>query len=167
MKCIFDIDCAKRYTNPNLKVELKDGINGISMYATTPIKKGNIIAYYKFKVFKDENHRAKKKGRYSVAVQTKSGNFSRTLIGDISSSSLAMPKYDIPFWGYYANKPDNNNDKNAVLNFNNSQVYNNKNILKVGDYVVYKIIASRDIMPGEEILWCYNNVYNKIHGVKC
>lgn len=166
-KHIFDAKYIKKhYGGPNLKVDLKKGPKGISLYAKKPIKKGNIIAYYKFKVFKS-NHKGVKGDMYSMSVYTKGNRFNDRVIGDIYDGSARPPKYNIPFWGYFSNEPSKNQKENATIDINLKGNYKNRSRIKPGDTMVYKLIASRNIKPGEEIVWCYGDSYFRDYPSSC
>ena len=35
------------------------------------------------------------------------------------------------------------------------------------DYVLYRLIATRDIKKGEEITWCYGSLYSRNYETSC
>lgn len=167
MNKLFNLKYIKEnFSSPHLKVTLKESFKGISLYAKKPIRKGNVIAYYKFKVYR-EPHRSYKKGAYSIAVSTKGGNTSDTLIGDIYPGSLESPKYNIPFWAYFSNEPSMKQDYNSYIDDNLKSNYLHRSRVRSGDTMVYKLIAARDIDPGEEIVWCYGEYYDRDYNTSC
>ncbi len=164
IKDILDIDYIKRNTPDidKLKIKLKKTFKGISIICTKPIKKGNIIAYYKIKVYKDDdNFHGIKKNMYTFEVKTKNGNSSEKYIGDIYEGSLETPKYGIPFWGYFANEPTSKQRVNAEINTNVKENYKNKDRVKEGDTLVYKLVAKENIEVGEEVCWYYGEFYKR------
>lgn len=170
MDKIFDIKYARKLARGHdLKVKLrKSKRKGIGLYAKKPIKKGNVIAYYKFKVY-DYSHDQVKGGRYGMYVYTKSGRESRNKMGDIYPGSLAPPKRGIPYWAYFSNEPAKslNQKQNAYLDVNLKQNYRHRFRIRTGDTLVYKLRASRNIDKGEEIVWCYGDEYDRDYVANC
>lgn len=164
---ILDIKTAKSYGSPNLKVALIKTQKGVSLYAIAPIKKRSIIAYYKFCVYKDEGYKGIRKDMYCMTVYTKNGRPSNTLIGDICVDSLDLPQNGIPFWGYFVNEPEEDEDANAILDLNLKQNYKNRVRVHPGESMTYKLRASRNIQAGEEICWCYGEDYNRDYETSC
>lgn len=161
MECVFSAKCATiNYGNPKLKVTVRKGPKGMSLFATKPIKKGNIIANYKFKLYKyDDNYSGKKGDMYTMSVYTKKDNFNPRVIGDVFEGSLEKPKYNIPFWAYFSNEPSGDQQENAELDLNLAHNYKKRTTVRPGDTMVYRLRATRDIKPGDEIVWCYGGTY--------
>jgi hypothetical protein len=151
----------------DLSVNLKKGPKGVSLFAKRPIKKGNIVSYYKFKLFPTKNFKGVKKDMYAMSVYTKNYNFNPRVIGDIFEGSLEPPKYNIPFWAYFSNEPSGNQTENCTINPNLKSNYGNRHTVKEGDTMIYKLIASKDINQGEEIVWCYGKYYNRKYEANC
>lgn len=145
----------------------KHKIKGVGLYATKPIKKNNIIAYYRMTVFKIKGFKSKTKNMYTFTLLTAKGNESRSLIGDLTLESLPPPCRNIPYWGYFANEPSEGEEGNSYIDVNLKQTYRTRDTLKEGDTVVYKLRASRDIKKGEEILWCYGSAYERNYETPC
>jgi len=171
MKKVFDASYARKLARGHdLSVSLrKNKYKGTSLYASKPIKKGQIIAYYKFKVYQLDTHRQVKGGMYGMTVYTKSGRTSRNKIGDIYSGSLDVPKRGISYWAYFSNEPSINpkQSENAYLDINLKQNYRNRRNIKVGDTMVYKLRASKNIPKGQEITWCYGGDYGRTYKANC
>jgi len=171
MNKVFDATYARKLAKGhNLKVALrKSKMKGTSLYAAKNIKKGNIIAYYKFKVFKMATHRQVKGGMYGMTVYTKKVRESPTLIGDIYPGSMTSPKRGISFWAYFSNEPATKpkQDENAYLDINVKQNYKDRARVKVGDTMVYKLRASKNIKKGEEVVWCYGGSYGRGYPANC
>jgi hypothetical protein len=169
MEKVFDIkyakDMAKGY---DLKLTLKKSNKGTSLYAIKPIKKGNVIAYYKFMLYKeDDNFRGVNNEMYTMIAINKNDKGNRSLIGDIYEGSLEPPKYNIPYWGYFSNEPSGEQTENAYLDANLSSNYRKRDKIRAGETMIYKLLALRDIKPGEEITWCYGGFYKRDYKPNC
>ena len=151
----------------DLKVALKKGKKGTSLYAKKLIKKGAVVAYYKFLVCKyDDNFKGYRKDMYVMTVYTKANNIS-TYLGDIYPGSLEKPRNGVPFWAYFSNEPSGDQPENVYLDVNLKENYKNRNRVKPGETMIYKLKAVRDIKPGEEICWCYGSEYIRNYKVNC
>jgi hypothetical protein len=155
---LLDIDYIKENT-PNLekmKTTLKKMKNKrVGLFANKNIKKGETISYYLVKVYKSST---KILGdTYSVTLYNKNGLLINNLTGNLCPESLQVPaKNGITYWAYFSNEPSMNEKQNCYLDFSNS-FKESKDKLKLveGDFVRYKLIASKNIKKGDEILWCY------------
>jgi hypothetical protein len=166
--CVYDAKCAKsKYGGPDLKVTIRKGPKGVSLFASKPINRGNIIAYYKFLVYSEKNFYGQKKSMYVMSVYNKSEKFIPHLIGDIYEGSLEKPKNNISFWAYFSNEPSGKQTANCYLDINTKQNFKNRTTIKAGDTMVYKLIATRRIDPGEEIVWCYGDSYMRGYKANC
>lgn len=219
---LFDIKSILKDT-PNshaLSVTLKNQpIKGNSLFATKPIQKGDIIAYYKIKVFGVTElptincaHYTKKqlkqicdelkltypedvetcqlkdlilskmtdktldgkgvmyhfKDMYTIGVTNKNDRYYENLVGDLYKGSLPSPKNNIPYWGYFANEPFYGIERtNAEIDFQFSENFAKKgrSTLKEGDTLTYALVATRDIHPGDEIMWYYSKDYDRSYKV--
>ena len=169
MEKIFDPKIANKLAKGyELKVELKrHKLKGLSLYAKKPIKKGSIIAYYRFKVFNANKYKPYKGSMYAMSVYSKSDRNRSSLIGDVYPGSMDKPKYNIPFWAYFSNEPNGNQEENAYLDTNLKQNYRKRRSVKAGDTMVYKLRADRNIKAGEEIVWCYGSSYGREYDANC
>ncbi len=152
-----------------LKVILKkDNIKGTGIYAIKPIKKGETIAYYKITVFKHDTHKSPTGSVYTFTIYTAGGNPSQAFIGDIDLTSFPTPspKNNIPFWGPFANEPSGNQKVNAEIDTNQRRNYKDKKRMQLGDSMVYDLVATRNIKPGEEVVWYYGEDYKRDYEVK-
>lgn len=158
----------KHYSNSKIKVAVRKGPKGMSLFAKKPIRKGNVIAYYKVRVYKwTPNYRGVRGDMYSMTVYTKNDRGSGKFLGDIFEGSLEKPKYNIPFFAYFANEPSGRQKENAYLDVNLRSNYRKRTRVKAGDTMVYKLIANRNIKPGEEIVWCYGSYYGREYKANC
>lgn len=168
MEKVFDPKHAREISKGHdLKVTLKKGVKGTSLFAKKPIKKGSVIAYYKFLVHKQDTFYGVKNNMYAMSVYTKNENLSNNLIGDIYEGSLEAPRYGIPFWGYFSNEPSGKQKENAYLDINTKGNYKNRDRVKPGDTLVFKIVALHDIKTNEEITWCYGGAYGRNYKPNC
>lgn len=167
LKCALDAKCAmENFSSDKVKVMVKKGPKGVSLFAKKPIRKGNIIAYYKFKTYR-MGRTGTRNDMYSMSVYTKKDNYNPRLIGDVFDGSLEMPKNNISFFAYFSNEPSGKQSQNAWLDTNTKQNYKDRSRLKPGDTMVYRLIASRNIKPGEEIVWCYGDAYGRDYDANC
>jgi SET domain-containing protein len=166
---LLDIDFIKQHTNnlQDLKVTLKkDPLKGSSLFAIKPIKKGNVIAYYKIKAYPMEKPGPFKQ-TYLFGIYKKNGKENEKYIGNLYSGSVQQPFRNIPFWAYFANEPSGKQTSNSHIDVNLEATYKNRSTIKLDDTLIYKLIASRDIKPGEEICWCYGDDYSRKYKPNC
>ena len=170
-KNLFDIDFIKRKTKnlKNLKTCLRKIKNkGASMFANKNIMRGEVVVYYPLKVYDLKDFPNLFKYVYTVELYTKNGNPIKSLIGDLSDDILIQPKEDgIAYWGYFANEPSTVQKNNTFLDLNLKGNYSHRNRIKKGDYVLYKLVASKDIKKGDEITWCYGSSYDRNYNTSC
>lgn len=166
----LDPQYVKRNTSDpkSLKVTVKKHkIKGAGLFATKKINRGNVIAYYRMTVFDIKTYKSPTKNMYTFTILTPKGNFSRSLIGDLSLESLPGPCRNIPFWAYFSNEPSEGEEPNAMIDMNQEQTYRNRKKLRAGDTIVYKLRATRTIQPGQEVLWCYGDAYERNYLTPC
>nr|QBK87582.1 MAG: SET domain protein [Marseillevirus LCMAC201] len=167
---LFDINYIKRNTPNynNLPVALrKSKMKGVGLYAAKNIKKGTIISLYRLTAFRADKYKSPIGTAYAFTIYTKRGNESSVLIGDLSVDSLPPPCGNIPFWAYFANEPSGKQTQNAYMNENLKYNYRNRNVIRAGDTVVYKLIANKNIKKGTEIIWCYGEDYIRNYEPNC
>ena len=163
-KKLLDINRINNNTKniQNLKVELKmTPKKGAGLFAKKLIKKGEIIAYYKLKVFNFKKYDSPTDMKYSFAIYKKNGKESNMLIGDIDEDSIPDPIGNVPFWGIFANEPSGKQKPNSEVDTKNNLNYQNRNKIKIGTNIIYGLIASRNIRPGKEITWYYGEDYER------
>jgi len=134
------------------------------------IKKGKTIAYYKMKVHQDTDkhpYKSPTKCMYCFTVYTKGDRMSKSLMGDLDKESAPLPKGNIPYWAYFSNEPSGKQRENAYIDIALKDNYKNRNKLKDGDFMTYKLKASKDIKPGEEVVWCYGGAYDRNYKTSC
>jgi hypothetical protein len=167
---LLDINYIKKHTPniENLKVTLvKNPKKGTSLVATKPIRKGGIIAYYLIKIYNISTFVDPYNDVYTFTVYKKDGKSNNKLIGNLFEGNLPPPKRNIPFWAYFSNEPSNGQTQNSYIDINLAQNYRYKNTVKEGDTLVYKLVAARNIKPGEEIVWCYGDEYRRTYTTTC
>lgn len=143
-----------------LKVTLKkDDVKGTGIYATKVIKKGELIAYYRMKIFDYRVYESPTNNVYTFDIYTKTGNGSKILVGDIDLTSFPKPVKNIPFWAPFANEPMPNQKLNAEIDVNLQENYKTRKIARAGQYMTYKLVATRLINPGDEITIYYGKDY--------
>ena len=148
----------------------KNKYAGTGLFATKPIKKGNVIAYYKMKVHQDTTkhpYRSPTKCMYCFTVYTKGDRMSSSLMGDIDKESAPLPKNNIPYWAYFSNEPSRKQKENAYIDIALKENYKDRKRLKPGDFMTYKLRASKNIKPGEEVVWCYGSAYARDYETSC
>ena len=154
----------KTQNKHKLKVTLKKTFKGNSLFATMPIRKGELIAYYKVTVFK-VGHNSPTNNMYTFDIYTKSGNTSRAYIGDIDLTSFPDPLNGISYWAPFANEPSEDQTINAEIKENLKWNYRNKKRVNAGHSMVYNLVATRYIKKGEEIVWYYGKGYARDYKV--
>ena len=143
----------------------KDPILGVQLICTKPIKKKEIIAYYKFKVFnnKNDDYVGYNNYMYTMTVETKKGNPSKTLIGDLYPGSLEMPtdKTNITYYAFFSNEPTTKQKENCYLDPESKLNFKNRSTIKAGETMTYSLRAMHEIKPGQSIVWCYGPEYER------
>lgn len=162
---ILNLEYVLRHTPPGTvnKVTLRQTkFKGVGIFAKKTIRKHEVIAYYKIVVFRDSEFISETDNMYTIGVITKSGKReSTTFIGDLAEESLEPPKNGIPFWGYFANEPSGDQTPNCYIDPDAAENYKNRRRVVPGDTMVYKMVASRTIQAGEEIVWWYGDSYER------
>ena len=156
------LDRVRNTKYEGIKVELRETENkGSGLFAIQPIKKGEIIAYYKIKVFKSANHNTDYV--YAFDVYRKNGVVYQRFVGDLYKSSFPDPEDGISFLAPFANEPFGNEKTNSEIDIRLDETYKNKKkaYLLPGDVLIYHLIATKNIKPGEEILWYYGKDYDR------
>jgi len=149
-----------------LSVTLKITQNkGVGLFATNTIYKGDIIAYYKLKVFRECEYISPTRGVYSCYVYNAKKDIIKNLVADIYPGTVSKPLNGIPFWGHFANEPNMHESSNAELYTNHIYNFRDKKKIRVGDVVLYELRATRYIASGEEILWHYGDSYRRDYTV--
>lgn len=144
----------------NLKVILKkDKTKGTGLYATKFIEKGETIAYYRMKSFNWLKYTSPTHLVYAFDIYTSTGRESKNLIGDIDETSIPAPRNNIPYWAPFVNEPFPNQEINAEIDPDLSYNYRNKQKSVANRYYRYKLVALKDIKPGEEIMIDYGEDY--------
>lgn len=143
----------------------KDPIKGVGLYATEKIFKYEVIAYYKMKVFSNKDHETD--GVYIFELYKKNGDTYKRLIGDIYEGSFPEPIEGVPFWAPFVNEPNKNEKSNSRIDIDLKGNYQkqNRTHLSLGDTVIYKLVATKTIKPGSEILWYYGSDYSRNYAV--
>ncbi len=151
-----------------LKVKLqKTKVKGVGIFAVEEIKSDEVIALYRFQVFRESTYKSPTNQDYCFAAYTKGGHESIVWIGDLVPQSLQPPilsddkTYHIPFWAYFSNEPTSPKMSNAWIDRNLEENYDARKRLKEGDYLVYKLRATQSIAIGEEITWFYGIEYGE------
>jgi hypothetical protein len=88
-------------------------------------------------------------------------------MGDIDKESAPLPKNNIPYWAYFSNEPSGKQKENAYIDISLKDNYKDRNRLKHGDFITYKLKASKNIKAGEEVVWCYGSAYARDYETSC
>jgi hypothetical protein len=162
---LLDIDRILKSTkNKNkLKVTLLHNKKGNSVYATKKIKENEVIAYYKMRIFDQNHYDSPTNFVYAFSIYGGAGNQYKTLIGDIDKESIPDPINNIPFWGLFVNEPSGAQDINSRVDIDHEYNFTKfgRKRAKCGMYFIYKIIATRNIEPNEEITIYYGDEYER------
>lgn len=145
----------------HLKVEMKESEGkGMGVFATNKIVKGEIIAFYRVKVYKMSKYKSPTDFVYSFEVYKKNSQPYKTLISDIYRGSFIDPVTDltgnrdlnnskdgyyISYWGPFLNEPNKSKGEkiNAEVDLNLQEQYKKKKITEEGDILTYSIVATR------------------------
>ena len=160
-KNLLDINRILKETNTNnLKVTLKqDPIKGACLYTTKQINKGEVIAFYKMKTVKYHTYKSPTDLVYAFDVYTSKGNESKMLIGDIDLTCIPVPENNIPYWALFTNEPSLTQKINSEIDIATTHNYKQRSYIKEGIYIRYNLIATKDIVPNEEIVMYYGHAY--------
>ena len=151
----------------NIKIILKkDNIKGTGVYATQFIEEGETIAYYRIRIFNQSTYKSPTNFIYTFSIYGTKGKKCDHLIGDIDSESIPEPLNNIPYWGMFVNEPFTNQDINSEVDINTDYNYIERKRVRVGMYLVYKIVAKRDIDIDEEITIYYGDEYERDYELK-
>ena len=175
LKNVLDYKKLLRETPKSIRDKLpvtlkKHRLAGTGLFATKNVKKGQVIAYYRMKVHTDSNkkrYRSPTKCMYCFTIYTKNGNASNNLMGDIDIESAPLPKKSIPFWAYFSNEPSGKQIENAEIDMNLDENYKKRSKVRDGDYMIYKLIATKPIKAGQEVVWCYGGAYDRNYKTSC
>jgi hypothetical protein len=142
-----------------LPTRLDKTIKGTSLIANKDIKKGDLLAYYKMKVYNSKDYKGINDNMYTFNVYNKANKHFRNLIADVYEDSIEQPINGITFWGHLANEPSVDQKPNSKI-----VTQSNKNLegdIKDGDIIVYELVATKDIKKDDEITWCYGGSYKR------
>ena len=161
MSKLLDMDKIKKQADSEkLKIELKKHpVKGFGLFAKRLIKKGEIIAFYKITVYSAIKYNSSTNNTYTFNVYKKDGTENKKYIGDIDSTSFPKSINNISFLAPFANEPSTNETINAEMDYNLDENYKNKKIVKIGDSLIYNLVAIKNIKKGDEILWDYGDEY--------
>ena len=152
--------------NNKLSIKLKKTKEkGLSIFATKNIKKGDVIAFYKCKVFREKTYDSPTNNVYIFEIYKKNGDEYKRLIGDIYEESFLDPIENIPFWAPFVNEPSKHQRVNSEIDINTEENYKDKRFISPGDTIIYKLVATRKIRPGDEILLYYGKEYKRNYEV--
>ena len=161
-------DLLKQVPDHNkLSITLQERPNkGVSIVATKTIQKGDLIAYYKCKVFKESDYQSPTNFVYSFEVYRKNGESYKRFIGDIDGDSFPPPGSDnISYWAPFANEPSVGQRVNSEIVLDLKNNYKERNYLTPGETVIYKLKATKQIKKGSEVLWYYGEQYQRNYKV--
>ena len=164
---LVSYDHANLFRNKDTKIKLlKDKELGIKLVCVKPIKKNETIAYYKFMVYDEKTYKPYKNSMYAMDIISKKGNSRSALIGDIFPGSLELPgKDNISYYGFFSNEPTLKEKPNCYINPELKLNYAKRDVVKVGDTMIYSLKASCNIKKGESITWCYGSLYSRNYKV--
>ena len=150
----------------DIKVTLKRSKGkGVGLFATKKIEEGEVIAYYRIKVYRSKDYESPTNNTYLFEVYRKNGDTYKRLTGDIYEGSFPAPIEGITFWAPFANEPAVDQRTNAEIDINLKETYANKTFTMVDDIVDYKLVATRPIRAKDEILWYYGDRYPRDYEV--
>ena len=149
-----------------LSITLKEHPSkGVSMIATKTIQKGETIAYYMIKVYREKDYESPTDFVYSFEVYRKNGEAYKRLIGDITKDCFPDPQGGIPYWGAFANEPSQGQRSNSEISLDLGKNFKDRRFLSPGDTVIYRLVATKRIRKGDEIMWYYGERYSRNYKV--
>ena len=150
-----------KYKNRVKVCLVKTNDKGIGLFAKKKIKIGETIAYYKMKVYNTSKYNSPTNNVYTFNIYRKNGKQYKNFIGDIYLKSFPKPQNGITFWAPFANEPSPNQTCNSEIDTFNKFNFKSRKKLKVGDNVIYRLVAKKNIKPGTEIVWFYGDDYER------
>lgn len=134
---------------------------GKGVVATSPIRKGHVIAYYCMVAV------PKKMVQHDclMTLYSKTGHALRKYVGDVDHDQDNCAYRGVPCYGHYINEPSPGQSTNAFLCDSPEINFRTRKKVKLGDKLRYRVIASRDIQPGEEITWYYGDEYERAYDI--
>jgi hypothetical protein len=176
MQDLLTLESVRRWTPARMwkdfKIDLQSHpVKGLGVVARQFIKEGEVLAYYKLEIFREEGYQSPTDFMYAFDVYTKSGNTSRTFLGDISLRTLDPPLWEeslqeyIPYWGIFLNEPSPGQQPNVHIDMNLEENYRHRKRVQAGEFMTYVVMATEDIQPGEEVLWYYGSKYERNYPV--
>lgn len=163
----LSMEYARMFGSKDATTTIKKGPKGVSLFARKPIKKNQKVAYYKFKLYPADTYSGKNNDMYMMSVYSKSGRYISRLSGDIYEGSLEYPKNGVTYWAYFSNEPSKHQKENCFLDENRKYNFKNRDGVRAGQTLTYVLIANRNIRPGEEIVWCYGESYERNYKPNC
>jgi SET domain len=153
---------ARTKDKDNLKVTLKETREkGVGLFAAKEIKDGEIIAFYKIKIFRKKGYKSPTNFTYSFEIYRKNGKAYKTLIGDLDKDSFPKVVDNIAFWAPFANEPTKDEMVNSEIEIDLKGNYAHRKYSSPGETMIYKLIATKEIELDEEILWFYGEDYER------
>ena len=151
----------------NFKVTFNnDPVKGNGLYAKDFICAGETIAYYKIKLFNKETYESNTNFVYTFNIYGKNGKEIENLIGDLDLDSI--PNHgvrNVPFWAPFVNEPMGIQDVNSEIDTYPDFNFKNGRKVGVGSVMIYRLIAKRGIIPGEEITIYYGDQYERTYEI--
>ena len=116
---------------------------------------------------RSKSYKSSTKCMYCFTVYTRGNKVSSHLVGDIDKESVPLPKNNIPYWAYFSNEPSGEQKENSEIDIALKENYKGRKHIKAGDFITYKLKATRNIKKGDEIVWCYGEGYGRDYKTNC
>lgn len=142
-----------------VKLDYND-VKGTTLIANKQMQSGQVVAYCKLRVYLLDEFENPLDSMYTVEVFDANGIVDYSRIADIDPLSVPSPHNNIPFWGHLANEPM------RLRNCNVRIAYACELCVTDASFVIYKLVATRRILEGEEITWNYGTRYKRTYVVK-
>tara|TARA_B100000214_G_scaffold375563_1_gene362716 strand:+ start:3903 stop:4388 length:486 start_codon:yes stop_codon:yes gene_type:complete len=147
LKCVPSLKELNAYYNDfeGMKIKVRSYKNrGLGIQATEDIPKGRVVAYYRVRKVNVNSHT--KCSAYTVDVgNQKDGVLDETLVYGTYRN--------IPYVGSFCNEPGYDKTENVDL-YDASPT-------NIPGFKDMKLVSTRNIKKGEEIVWCYGKSYGK------
>lgn len=91
---------------------------------------------------------------YDLARRTGTND---SLVANVYGGSVPRARRGVPFWGQFVNEPDQEQRDNVECHPDRGC----KPSPRSGDTIVYRLVATRDVQAGSEVLWSYGTAYDR------
>jgi len=180
-------------TENDLTVSLRQNSIGWGIYANRDFNKGDVVAYYKMRVYSTSSTTRPKptkmaRGYANYAIEMRSASnraLGFQIEGNLAPECMQHPgKSGVPYWGFMANEPflkeeiaeyeegmEHDEQLNGNVKLDYDPEYNyalaGRQKIEPGDHVRLLLRAKCAIDKHEAILWCYGKQFDRSYPTPC